>query len=208
MFYDPTSIVNERHKRAVASIDRPHMLRFFATYQLPVGRRKAVGSDMPKWADAVIGGWELGGSFKATSGSPLSISERRGQPIPLSDPNLHTSVRDRLGDRVDTKTGIPLNPFFNTTVWQRLPDDFTISKEPPRYGWLRGPRTVYTSVTIFKTLNVREGMKFEVRGEVNNPFNTPVFGNPATDMSTPSTFGTITTAGGTRNINLSGKLRF
>ena len=39
MVYDGASLVNDRQWRAVASSDRPHIFRVFATYSLPFGRR-------------------------------------------------------------------------------------------------------------------------------------------------------------------------
>ncbi len=55
---------------------------------------------------------------------------------------------------------------------------------------------------------IREGLRFELRLEANNAMNHPIFGNPATDMNNPVTFGTITSASDTRTVNISGKFRF
>ena len=93
-------------------------------------------------------------------------------------------------------------------MWLPLPNNYTITKEPPLFDWLRGPARNYTNISIFKTFPIRESLRFELRGEIYNPFNSPVFGDPATNMSTPATFGVITTAGGTRAINLMAKFRF
>jgi hypothetical protein len=121
---------------------------------------------------------------------------------------LTGAVSDRLGDQLDPRTGRPTNPYFDTSVWQVLPSDYVISLEPPRYSWLRGPRGTYTSMTAYKVMGITEGVKFEFRVEAANLLNHPIFGNPAVNMDNPATFGAITSAGGTRNINISGKLRF
>ena len=208
LYYDGASLINERHWRTVSSTDRPHIFRIFANYRMPFGRQRAIGNSAPKWLDAAIGGWELAGTFRMTSGTPLSISERAGRPIPIADPVKGGSVADRLGDRIDPKTGAPTNPYFDTTAWKALSSDYVISLEPLRYSWLRGPRGTYANLTAYKVFNLRERFKFELRGEANNVLNHPIFGNPATDMNNPVTFGSITSAGGTRTINISGKLRF
>jgi hypothetical protein len=101
-----------------------------------------------------------------------------------------------------------VNPYFDTTAWQILPSDYVISLEPPRYSWLRGPRGTYASMTAYKTFRVTEKMRLELRGEAANILNHPIFGNPATNYDNPATFGSITSAGGTRNVNVSGKIRF
>ena len=74
--------------------------------------------------------------------------------------------------------------------------------------WLRGPAQMYKNISIFKTFNIREKVRLELRGLLNNFTNSPVFGDPATNMSTPTTFGVITTAGGTRTVNFMAKVRF
>ena len=208
MVYDGASLVNDRQWRAVASSDRPHIFRVFATYSLPFGRRRALLSGVPDWANRIVGGWEFAGSFRMTSGTPLSLSQTRGRPIPLANPNKSGAVSGRLGDKLDPVTGRPTNPYFDTTAWRALPSDYVISLEPPRYSWLRGPRGTYTSMTGYKTFSVRDTVKFELRVEANNLLNHPIFANPATNMDNPATFGTITSAGGTRNVNISGKIRF
>jgi len=208
MIYDGASLVNERHWRAVAASDRPHIFRVFASYEMPFGRKRRFLSAAPGWLNALAGGWEFAGTFRLTSGTPLSITQARGRPVPLKNPTLSGPVRDRLGDRLDPATGRPSNPFFDTTAWQVLPNDYVISLEPPRYSWLRGPRGTFTSMTGFKTFSLTERLKFELRGEATNLLNHPIFANPALNMDNPATFGSITNASGTRTINISGKLRF
>ena len=83
-----------------------------------------------------------------------------------------------------------------------------ITLEPLRYAWLRGPRGTYANLTAYKTFHLRERLHLELRGEANNVLNHPIFGNPAIDMNNPMTFGTITSAGGTRNVNISVKFKF
>jgi hypothetical protein len=208
MYYDQTSVVNVRKYRTVAATDYPNMFRVFVTYDVPFGRNKTFGSQLPRWADYVAGGWSLSGSYSFTSGDPLTVTQSLGRPTATSDPVYSTSVGSRLGDQLDPKTGLPLNPYFNTNVWTPLPNNYTVTQQPPLYDWLRGPSKSYTNISIFKTFPIRERLRLELRGEIYNPFNSPVFGDPATNMSTPATFGVITTAGGTRNINIMGKIRF
>src|ERR1051326_3230132 len=42
-------------------------------YELPFGKGKKFGTGIPKGADYVVGGWQLGGSFTAHTGFPLTI---------------------------------------------------------------------------------------------------------------------------------------
>jgi hypothetical protein len=208
MQYEMTSVINERDYRSVSEVDRPNMFRLFATYELPFGRSRAVGANWPRLLDAIAGGWELSGFYRWTSGDPLSIDDRRGRPIPIRNPVLDGPVSDRIGDRIDPATRRPLNPYFDTTAWASLPSDYSITPEPLRYGWLRGPASWSSNLTLFKVFSLTERVRFELRGELNNPTNSVVFDNPGTDLANPSTFGVINDAGGPRTVMVAAKIRF
>jgi hypothetical protein len=208
LMYEQYSAVNERHYRTVAETDRPHMLRVFATYDLPLGHGHSFGANWPGWVNGALGGWGITWWTKYTAGEPLGITDSRGRPIPARNPVLSGSLENRLGDRLDPVTHLPLNPYFDTTAFLRLPDDYRITPEPERYGWFRGPSTLSHKVTLFKTFRLTEKARLDVRAEVSSPFNTPQFDNPQTDMSSPTTFGTITSAGGSRTVLLGAKVRF
>jgi len=208
MEYNATSVINERRYRCVSDVDRPQMFRLFVNYELPVGRRRAVGANWPAWLDYALGGWEVSGILRLTSGDALTVTERRGRPIPIRDAALSGSVKDRLGDRIDPATKLPANPYFDTTAFVRLPSDYTITPEPLRLDWLRGPRQRSTALTMLKTFRFAERFRMELRGEISNPTNTPSFGNPGTDMSSPATFGVISDGGSARSVQLGAKLRF
>jgi hypothetical protein len=208
MEYNAASVINERHYRCVSDVDRPQMLRLFVTYELPVGRRRAVGGDWPAWLDYALGGWEVSGILRFTSGEALTVTERRGRPLPVRSARLSGSVKDRLGERIDPATKLPANPYFDTTAFVRLPSDYTITPEPPRLDWLRGPRQRSTALTLLKTFRFAERLRMELRGEFTNPTNTPSFGNPGTDMSSPATFGVISDGGSARSVQLGARLRF
>jgi hypothetical protein len=189
-------------------VDHPQLFRLFINYELPVGRRRALGANWPLWLDCALGGWEISGILRLTSGDALSVSERRGRPIPIRPAALSGSVKDRLGDRIDPATKLPANPYFDTTAFVRLPSDYSITPEPLRLDWLRGPRQRSTALTLFKTFRFAERVRMELRGEFTNPTNTPSFGNPGTDMSSPATFGVISDGGSARSVQLGAKLRF
>ncbi len=208
MEYNAFSLINERRYRTVSDVDRPQIFRLFVTYGLPVGRKRAVGGDWPAWLDAVLGNWELSGVLKLTSGEPLTVTERRGRPIPIGNPLRSGSVKDRLGDQIDPKTRLPLNPYFDTTAFRALASDYEITPEPPRLDWLRGPRDRSTNLTLFKSFRFGENGRLELRGEILNPTNTPSFRNPGTDMSNPATFGVINADRGARSVQLGARLRF
>ena len=210
MQYTGVSLVNERHNnRTVSASDYPHIFRIFATYDLPVGRGRSFGSQWPGWLDNLIGGWNITWFTKYTSGAALSVSDTRGRPIPVRDPNREGPVKKRLGDGpIDATTGFRANPYLDPTAFVSLPNDFTNTPEPLRYGWLRAPSALANNLTLFKTFNLAEKVKLEIRSEMNNLFNSPQFGTPTTNLASKATFGVITSAGGNRAIQVGAKLKF
>jgi len=208
MLYYQYSTVNPRPTwRAVSPLDAPHMVRAFVTYEMPFGRGRSLGKNWARWLDSVAGGWSLTWAARYTSGPPLSISDTNGQPIPIGDPRTSGSMKDRLGDRIDRATGLPLNPYLRPSAFAHLPD-FTISREPLLYSWLRAPGQLSNRAALSKTLSLVERWQLELRADIDNPFNSPQYGAPNTNLATPSAFGTITSAGGNRIVVFGARLRF
>ncbi|MGC4049387.1 MAG: carboxypeptidase-like regulatory domain-containing protein [Paludibaculum sp.] len=61
--------------KGVSDYDNTHLLNMLAVYNLPVGRGKKYSTDIPRWADAIIGGWQLSGVWRWSSGFPISVFE-------------------------------------------------------------------------------------------------------------------------------------
>jgi hypothetical protein len=137
----------------------------------------------------------------------LTVDDTNGVPIPIGNPNTSGGVKDRLGDRIDPKTKLPLNPYFSPDVWTSIAD-FKVSPEPARWSWFRGPSHWSQTITLTKSIAIAEGWKVELRALANSPFNHPSFDDPTTDLTSPATFGVITGASGTRTITFGAKLKF
>jgi hypothetical protein len=59
--------------RGVSDYDTTHLFSALGVYNLPVGKGKRFGSSMPAWADALLGGWQLSGIWRWSSGFPISV---------------------------------------------------------------------------------------------------------------------------------------
>lgn len=53
--------------------DLRHQINAYWVAQLPFGRGRRFGGDVSGWADALIGGWQLSGTTRWTSGFPFSV---------------------------------------------------------------------------------------------------------------------------------------
>ena len=60
--------------RSVSDFDATHQFNANWVADLPFGRGRAIGRDTNKVLDAVVGGWQLSGLFRETSGFPFSIA--------------------------------------------------------------------------------------------------------------------------------------
>lgn len=196
-----TSIINERHYRAVSNFDQKHVMRLALTYQLPL-RFEGKGKMVLRQA---LGGWAVSSFLTMSTGVPLSISHPNGRPLRISNPRIEGSVADRLGDKRDA-SGRVLNPFFNTGAFQPLPDQYTITPEPPFLNEIRAPGNRSLNAALFKAFPIRERMKAELRLEATGATNSPIFDAPGTNLSQTATFGVIQSAGGSRAMQ--GSLRF
>jgi Carboxypeptidase regulatory-like domain len=74
-FSDILNTWKPRLNRGNSDFDTRHLLTVDGVYQLPFGRGKAVLGSANRVADAIIGGWQLSGIERATSGLPWSLFE-------------------------------------------------------------------------------------------------------------------------------------
>lgn len=67
-----------RLNRGPSDFDTRHVITADWVYQLPFGKGKAFGGGVGSVADAVIGGWQLSGLARWTSGLPFSVIDTQG----------------------------------------------------------------------------------------------------------------------------------
>jgi hypothetical protein len=204
MVNNMTSLVNERHYRAISPLDQKHVFRLGFTYEFPF---HFGGSGMNHVLNQAFGGWATAGFASYASGIPMSVTQANGRPIRIANPALGGSIESRLGDRRDS-AGHILNPYFNTSAFVALPSQYVVSPEPPLLDELRAPPARSLNLNLFKTFSLHERLKLQIKMEANSITNTPNFGTPGLNMSQPATFGVITSAGGNRSMQGSARLIF
>jgi len=64
---------NPQQERGVSSYDVPHQFNANWLVELPFGRGRAIGRDSSRFLDAFIGGWQVSGLFRWTSGFPVNV---------------------------------------------------------------------------------------------------------------------------------------
>jgi hypothetical protein len=166
------------------------VLKFSYSYDLPIGRGKALLGDMPRALEAVLGGWKTNGIWQISDGRPISFfTLNGGTPLPTygyQRPDIvGTPKRNYGSDWVN-------NFFANPDVFQ-TPAPFTLGNAPRATGAIRTPLSFAADLSLTKQFllsNVHEGVHLELRLEAENAFNHPVLGTPDSTVGDPS-FGAI-----------------
>ena len=68
-------LTNLSAEKSISGFDTPHRLAFAVTYELPIGRGKALGHNMGRVANALLGGWKVNCFHHAAIGQPAGHSD-------------------------------------------------------------------------------------------------------------------------------------
>jgi hypothetical protein len=199
---------NNRHlERSLSTFDIPQVLQFSYTYELPIGRGKAIGGNMPVVLNAIIGGWQTNGIWRFNDGRPLILSLSGGQSLPTyggQRPDLTAPLHCNSGPDF-------LTNYFSNPEVAVAPPPFTLGTAPRTYGGCRQPGQANATLSLFKDFmlsKLREGARLQFRLEAFNALNHPQFDGPDTQVN-GGNFGVITsTANSPREVQLALKLYF
>ncbi|MGA3034224.1 MAG: carboxypeptidase-like regulatory domain-containing protein [Terracidiphilus sp.] len=191
-------------EKSVDAGDIPQALVASYTYNLPIGRGKAVGSGMNRLADAVVGGWELSGVVTLKDGIPLSVFGNQwnsygGDPRPDIVGNIkptHQKISSTVPNSWANISGFAYAPYGSFGTASRYLSD------------LRGPHYTNWDSALEKNWEIREAMRAQFRFETFNSLNHPNFYAPGPgnmSLYSPGSFGLITTAFPGRVVQFAGK---
>jgi len=194
--------------RGLSSFDQRHKFTGNWIYDLPFGENRRF---VPKGAPShILGGWQWSGDFMVGSGlyftprvlgGGLDISRGvsgslranivAGQPISLSDP---TTLK-----------------WFNTAAFC-APSASCVNPNGSIFGdagrnIIEGPGQVSLSMSLNKTITIKESRALELRISANNVFNTVRFTSINTVVNS-FTFGEVTGTGGMRRVTMTVRFRF
>lgn len=174
----PQDLTNLRAEKSVSANDTPQRLAFAAIYELPVGRGRAVGKDMNRVLNGVIGGWQLNTFVTFQSGQPLVFSD--------SDQTLADGPNQRPNISGKACSGAGLYSVVNGSANYFNLDNFShpADQTPGNMGRYisdcRAPGIHNIDLGISKKVEFTESKFLEIRGDFFNAFNTPRFGYPNT----------------------------
>ena len=153
--------------------DPRHRLNVSVVWDVPVGRERLIGSNMSRTLNAVVGGWELAGTYRYESGQFLRFNT---MVAPSSTPTT-------LGD-------VGAGSFwFDTTGFATQPA-FTRRANPWQYEGLTGPNYKNVDLALAKRVPLRGSSRLNFRIEAYNLLNGMNWANPSTTIGT-SDFGQV-----------------
>ena len=198
----PNSLPSFHHKdiyKGRSSFDARHIFTFSSTYELPIGSGRTFGSGLSGVANAIVGGWQVGGIVTMSSGFPGTITiEGRFSDLghgeefpdlksgsstsPTSGGSLGCTVGN--GNRViaaGTKLGTP-DLYFDPCAFS-----FPVGNALGNLGrnTLQMPGRAVVDFNLTKKFNLgsaESGRKLEFKFDAFNLFNRVNLGIPALNI--------------------------
>jgi hypothetical protein len=197
--YPVADSFNRGLERDYSTGDIPHVFVASAVWQLPIGAGRA--SQGRGIVGALASDWSLATVITLQSGIPIAVTQTTNfnafagfgtqRPNLVGDPELPADERSPAR-------------WFNTAAFA-VADQFrlgTASRNP-----VRGPSYRNVDLALSRRLPLRAASALELRAEVFNLLNTPPLGHPD-GVAGSAAFGTITTAGDPRVVQLAVKWLF
>jgi len=221
--YNPTSFASEAGGLDT-DLRNPHLdygnvafsraHRFLTTflYQFPFGRQGSIFKGANKLVDHVIGGWEVAGVLLYQSGPFLTVT------VPGADPS-GTGFPLLIGNgRADIVSGVSLYADNQTPQnWLNKAAFAVPGNNVGRYptapvGNIVGPGTQAISLSLTKSIQITESVRFQLGGQAANLFNHANYAPPGTTFNTAS-YGTISNVqsadgAGPRSLQVTARLTF
>ena len=154
------------YNRGNADGDIRNAFVFSSLYELPFGRGRQFGSDIPTALDYVIGGWQLNNIVNLTSGSPIDLSVNG---TPGNRPDVSGPVSAKIVRGKGVLTG-------NFSLPPSVGGVFTRSGNLGR-NFLQGPGYHTWDAGIVKDFTIHESLVSQFRIEGFNLTNTPQYTN-------------------------------
>jgi hypothetical protein len=201
-------------ERGNSDFDIRHNLTLSHVVEIPVGRGRRLGADMPRVLDAIVGGFSLAGMAQIRTALPVYLSAG----VDYADVGITTSPRPalKLGSLDDVYAG---GGYDKTQFWlpkaeadQRLgiPANAIDPYAATRRNALFGPSVRSYDISVIKKIPIREEVRLGFEANFFNIFNRAILGPPVAVLS-DARFGRVTgTLPGSnpRQIQLGLKLTF
>jgi hypothetical protein len=205
----PFDIFNRRLNYALSDFDRTHVLQSNFVYELPVGRGKRLLGNAGPVTNRILGGFQIAGLFRATSGRPFGVFSGFNSFSNVVGAFANCNGCSRSDGAVFDDAGSGFKWYFDDA--QRAKFSNPVAGELGNTGrnFFRGDRFLQLDVSISKRTAITDRINFEIRADMTNFTNTPSFGFPTATLSS-TIFGRIrnSVASTARQTMLGAKINF
>lgn len=183
-------------EKRVSPFDHPQRIVTAVTYDLPIGRDRALNI-RSRALDAVVGGWHVNSVYTWQMGAPLvwtnGSTTSPGDYVFYGGPNtLPESFDNRQANT--TAAGVAL-PSFNTALFATSSSNafaYHVRTFSSTFPNIRQDGINEWDPSILKRFSFTEKKYLQLRFEFFNVLNHPTFAAPNTLSATSSSFGVIT----------------
>lgn len=172
---------NRASHRASSDFDTRHSWNANWVYNLPLGRGGRFGSGVSSFVDALIGGWQLSGLYRQTTGLPTSVGHGRTWPTNYNWTGYATQIgafEDGTNKNAPAPTGGRSGPnIFQDPVAARNAFDFTLPGDIGSRNVVRGDGVFNIDLGLAKNFKMpyAEGHTVQFRWETFNVTNSVRF---------------------------------
>jgi len=197
--------------RGNSDFDITHLVSADGLYDLPFGRGHGLASNIPGWANQIIGGWQIAFLNQWHSGYAFStVTEAFPVSFNANSPAVFIGTPHDILTSVHVDSSGVVQLFADPTAALNA---FTgpIGLQGPTRNNLRGPRFSSTDLSLNKHFQIKENLGMEFRAEAYNAFNQVNFAlptNSVADINSSLPFGGISSDAGPRTMQFSLRVDF
>ncbi len=169
---------DSRLQYRVAGEDRPQRFVFSGSYELPIGKGKALLGNSGAKGNRLVGGWQLNTIYSLQSGGPVEFGN-----VIYYGGDLQWKARN-------------LPQVFDVTRFERAAANqlgANVRTFPQAFPAYRGDKINNIDISMIKNVKIVERITAQFRVESFNAFNHTIFNGPDTNP-TSGNFGRITSA--------------
>jgi hypothetical protein len=206
--------IDQRRNWRRLDFDRTHFFTQSYIYELPFGKgKKYLQSGAGDW---LLGGWQINGILQIATGAPIDLINTSSLSGTVNAPGNNNTPNWFGPGPIPILHGTgPGSPWFKNTICNFNPAKGALVNtqcfaQPgaengglPEFGnlgpnFLSGPGYWNVDASIYRTFNISERWKFQLRANATSIMNTPQWGNPSANITSPN-FGLITGVGNGRS---------
>jgi hypothetical protein len=206
-------ITKPRACRASSDFDVRQEISSNFIYELPFGRGKQFGANIPVWENELLGGWSVSGLPGYRTGLAVTpYSDTYLASFDNQDPAIFFGNKGDLKAKINVSNGVVWNFAGGAAGAAKVFKEFRgpIGIEYGQRNLLKSAGDISLDAGLAKEFPVYKNVHFTFRADFFNVLNHPAFGGPGVSIvGNQSQFGQITgTANGARVGQFSLRLEF